>query len=88
MSNLPSLVPFVFSFEVSKTDEQDEDEPVAIVVVDFQGDTKLAKRRKFNLLSKRLHFNEKPLTTERARLILESARRFFEDANCFYPERS
>lgn len=47
MSNLPNLVPFVFSFEVSKTDEQDEDEPVAIVVVDFQGDTKLAKRRKF-----------------------------------------
>ena len=72
MSNLPSLVPFVFSFEVSKTDEQDEDEPVAIVVVDFQVDTKLAKRRRFltTFLLKRLHFNEKPLTTERARLIL------------------
>ena len=37
MSNLLSLVPFVFSSEVSKTDEQDDDdEPAAIVVVDFQ----------------------------------------------------
>ena len=37
MSNRPSLVPFVFSSEVSKTDEQDDnDEPAAIVVVDFQ----------------------------------------------------
>lgn len=66
MSNLPSLVPFVFSSEVSKTDEQVD---AAIIVVDFQiapGDTELVKSKFITAFARNSHI----LTGKRCRTTL------------------